>query len=108
MKTLCWMAVTAYSVYLQLPTVCGGHHLHSQPEDVSLSPFQVHLLEYLKIVAPHSVGLDSSSNCLPDEPGSFRFLIVRHRNFWIVDHLGWHYATSRKVAGSRPDEVDFF
>jgi hypothetical protein len=37
-----------------------------------------------KRVAPLSVGLDSSSDFLPDEPGSFWFVVVRHHSFWIL------------------------
>jgi hypothetical protein len=31
--TLCWLSTTAYSIYLQLPSISGGHLLHLQPED---------------------------------------------------------------------------
>jgi hypothetical protein len=28
-----WLSPTAYSIYLQLPSISGGHLLHLQPED---------------------------------------------------------------------------
>jgi hypothetical protein len=29
-----WLSITAYSIYLQLPYISGGHILHLQPENM--------------------------------------------------------------------------